>query len=84
MLTTLLPIRIVESILSKFSDSLSTSCAFLLPFSAMFLTRIRLRDEKAVSVAEKYADIITHKTIIINDILSPSIIFPFNNKTVFA
>ena len=26
---------------------------------------------------EKYADIITHKTIIINDILSPSIIFSF-------
>ena len=37
----------------------STSLAFLFPFSAMFLIRIRFSEEKAVSVAEKYADIIT-------------------------
>ena len=53
MLTMLLPIRIVESSVSYFSDSLRTFVAFLLPFSARFFTLILLKVENAVSVAEK-------------------------------
>ena len=53
MFTILLPIKMVERRLSKFSSKSKTSLAFLSPFSARFLTRMRFREEKAVSVAEK-------------------------------
>lgn len=39
----------------------------------MFLILIRFSDENAVSVAEKYADIITQNMIIVSDVLSLSI-----------
>ena len=52
----LLPIRIVESILLKSEDKFITNKAFLSPEFAIFLSLILFRLEKAVSVAEKYAD----------------------------
>ena len=53
VLAILLPISIVDNILSKFSDIFCTSIAFLLPSAARFFIRIRLTAENAVSVAEK-------------------------------
>ena len=53
MLTMLLPTRIVESSLSKFSSSFNTSSARLSPFSAIFFMRMRFSEVKEVSVAEK-------------------------------
>jgi hypothetical protein len=54
----------VEISASYFSESFITSAAFLFPFSAIFFIRIRLKVESAVSVAEKYADMIIQKSII--------------------
>ena len=54
--TMLLPTSTVESSLSKFSVSFNAREAFLLPSDAMFLRRILFTPEKAVSVAEKYAE----------------------------
>ena len=51
--TILFPIRIVDKRLSYFSSSSSTRAARLFPLSAIFFMRIRFRDKKAVSVAEK-------------------------------
>ena len=65
--TMLLPISIAESSLSYSSDSFITSLAFLLPSPAIFFTLILFSDVNAVSVAEKYADIITRTTIAITD-----------------
>ena len=53
MFTTLLPTRMLLSSWSYFSARLSASAALLLPFSAMVRSRVRFREEKAVSVAEK-------------------------------
>jgi hypothetical protein len=64
MSTRLLPMSIVEIRVSKLSDSASTFAAFLLPFSAMFFNLMRLKVEKAVSVAEKYAEKMIQKTMI--------------------
>ena len=64
MLTRLLPMSIVEIRVSKLSDSAKTFAAFLLPFSAMFFTLIRLKVEKAVSVAEKYEEKTIQKIMI--------------------
>ena len=50
--TTLFPISTVERILSYVSSILSTSLALLL-FAARFFSLIRLREEKAISQAEK-------------------------------
>ena len=51
--TILFPIRIVDKRLSYFSSNSSTRAARLFPLSAIFFMRIRFRDKKAVSVAEK-------------------------------
>ena len=64
MLTRLLPMSIVEIRVSKLSDSASTFAAFLLPFSAIFFNLIRLKVEKAVSVAEKYEEKTIQKIMI--------------------
>ena len=64
ILTMLLPMRMVDSNLSYWSESRSTKAARLSPFSARLLTRMRLREEKAVYVEEKNADII-RQTIMI-------------------
>ena len=53
MLTMLLPTRIVESSLSKFSSNFNTSSARLSPFSAIFFMRMRFSEVKEVSVAFK-------------------------------
>ena len=65
MFTILLPIRMVDSNLSYWSESRRTNAARLSPFSARLLTRMRLREENAVSVEEKNADIIRQATMII-------------------
>jgi len=54
--TTLLPIRIVDSALSKLSMMDNTLTAFLLPVLAIFFKRILLQEERAVSEEEKKAD----------------------------
>ena len=59
MFTMLLPMSSVESSLSYCPARRSTSAARLSPRSASALTRARLRVEKAVSVAEKYAEKMT-------------------------
>ena len=69
--TILFPISIVERRRSKFSDMDKTLSAFLLPFSDKCFSRVLLNDEKAVSVAEKYADIIMSTAIIIIVVMSP-------------
>ena len=59
MLTILFPIKIVDINLSYFSVNFKTNKAFfasLLFFSLKFFIFILFKDEKAVSVAEKYAD----------------------------
>ena len=53
MFTMLLPTRIVERSLSKFSDSASAFLAALLPSCALSLSFVRFRELNAVSVAEK-------------------------------
>ncbi len=65
--TILFPIRIVDNRLSYFSSSSSTSAARLFPLSAIFFMRIRFSDKNAVSVAEKYADMIRHIAIMIKN-----------------
>ena len=57
MFTTLLPMSIAVSALSKFSVIFSAFCALLLPEVARFLRRMWFAAEKAVSVAEHTADI---------------------------
>ena len=59
----LFPTRMVDSRRSYWADRDITSCARLSPSSAIFFRRIRLKDENAVSVAEKYADIVTSTSI---------------------
>lgn len=56
MLTMLFPTKIVTRTFSKLSDNSSVFLARLLPFSIKCLSLIGLRDENAVSVAEKIAD----------------------------
>ena len=53
MLTMLLPMRMEVSILSYCSDREQAKVALLSPFSARTRRRVRFREEKAVSVAEK-------------------------------
>ena len=53
MLTILLPMRMVESSLSYFSDMASTRAADVSPSSARLFRRIWFREENAVSEAEK-------------------------------
>ena len=53
MLTTLLPMRMVDSRASYLSARARVVSARLSPITAMVLSRVRLREEKAVSVAEK-------------------------------
>lgn len=82
MLTILFPIKIVESILLKSDDTFSTNSAFLFPELAILLSLTLLKLEKAVSVAEKYADnIIRNPMENIIDILLPSMII--NNSYSF-
>ena len=61
--TILFPMRIVERRRSYLSSSFSASFAFLLPFSARVLSLVLLKEENAVSVAEKYPDKITSAAI---------------------
>jgi hypothetical protein len=63
MFTTLLPISIAVSALSKCSHMYSAFFALLLPSSASFLRRILLHEENAVSVAEHIADMISSMII---------------------
>ena len=58
----------ISTVIAKYT-SLSRIHIFLFPFSAIFLMRIRFREENAVSVAEKYADITMQTAIKISDIL---------------
>ena len=60
MLTILFPMRMVDKSLSYLSQRCSESTARRLPFSAIVRSLVRLRDEKAVSVAEKYAERMMH------------------------
>lgn len=53
ILTILLPMSMVDSSWSYRSDKRSARRARLLPFDARFFNRMELREEKAVSVAEK-------------------------------
>ena len=68
MFTMLLPMRIVERSRSYFSASVRASAALLLPSSAIDLSLVLLHVENAVSVAEKYADMVMRKTRITIDI----------------
>ena len=61
--TILFPISMVERSLSYLSESFRTSLARLSPFSAKVLNFVLLKDVNAVSVAEKYPDIIISITI---------------------
>lgn len=54
--TILLPIRIVDKIWSNFSENNNTFSAFLFPLEAILLSLIALKEENAVSVAEKNAE----------------------------
>ena len=72
--TTLFPISMAVSALSKLSHIYMAFCALLFPSSASFLSLILLQAEKAVSVAEQIADIarsIIIKNISIKNIRSP-------------
>ncbi len=60
--TTLLPIRMVDSIRSKSSAMRSASRAFSSPSSARFCMRMRLMQEYAVSDAEKNADSVSSRS----------------------
>ena len=64
MFTILFPINIVDINLSYLSDNSIARFAFLSPFSAIALSFVLFKDEKAVSVAEKYAEQISNITII--------------------
>jgi hypothetical protein len=70
-----LPINIVESILSNFLSRFIVFSALLLPFAAKFFNFILFKLEKAVSVAEKYADIIIRIAITTINIRALSSIF---------
>ena len=62
MLTILLPTKRVESSRSKSSARRRVASALRLPSSAIFRSLILFREEKAVSVAEKYAETMTSNT----------------------
>ena len=63
MFTMLLPIRMVEMVLSKSSATFRAVFARLLPSSALLRMRILLKEEMAVSLAEKNAEQATRRTI---------------------
>ena len=56
MFTTLLPIRMADSVRSKSSARRSTAEALRSPSSAFVFSRTRLTEESAVSLAEKNAE----------------------------
>ncbi len=81
--TILLPIRIVESSLSYCSASACMRAAEASPSSARLFTRIMLREEKAVSDAEKKADMATRITRAITVVILPSSIKEKINSAFF-
>jgi len=72
MLTILLPMRMVESSLSYFSDIASTRAAAESPSSARLFRRIWFREENAVSEAEKKAENATRMINAAKSVILPS------------
>ena len=72
MLTILLPMRMVESSLSYFSDIASTRAAAKSPSSARLFRRIWFREENAVSEAEKKAENATRMISAAKSVILPS------------
>ena len=79
MLTILLPMRMVESSLSYFSDIASTRAADVSPSSARLFRRIWFREENAVSEAEKKAENATRITSATKSVILPSSIIKGNH-----
>ena len=79
MLTILLPMRMVESSLSYFSDMASTLAADVSPSSARLFRRIWFREENAVSEAEKKAENATRITSATKSVILPSSIIKGNH-----
>ena len=79
MLTILLPMRMVESSLSYFSDMASTRAAAVSPSSARLFRRIWFREENAVSEAEKKAENATRITSATKSVILPSSIIKGNH-----
>ena len=71
-MTILLPMRMVESSLSYFSDIASTRAAAESPSSARLFRRIWFREENAVSEAEKKAESATNTTSATQSVILPS------------
>ncbi len=63
MFTRLLPIRMVDRVLSKFSTMYTARRAGKLPSSALFFSLLCLTEEKAISGAEKKAENTMHTTM---------------------